>query len=174
LKIEPLGDLRRHEDIEEWSVSDPIPVPYLGNQKVKFIVEGIEDDNSPEDFSISIKQFLSLSESDQLGAAPYLFHEYRRAANVLDEEDLLVHVGAVSEVWRHVQMTAIYVSRRHRADNLVYVQVTGNCGWDPEHGIQVVFRRGNVLARVSSQDGHLTTADAYALPEDQNTIVYGT
>lgn len=54
----------------------------------------------------------------------------------------------------------------------MYVQLTGSCDWEKEHGLQVVLRQGRTLSRVSSQDGHLTTAEAYALPEERNTITY--
>ena len=49
----------------------------------------------------------------------------------------------------------------------VYVQVACECAWESEHGLQLVFRQGATLSRVSDQDGHLTHADAYDLPEDQ-------
>jgi hypothetical protein len=36
--------------------------------------------------------------------------------------------------------------------------------------LQIVYRRGSELSRVSAQDGHLTHTDAFDLPEDQDRI----
>ena len=45
-----------------------------------------------------------------------------------------------------------------------------DCDWEPEHGLQLVFRKGQSLSRVSDDDGHLTYSDAFNLPEDQDRI----
>ena len=44
------------------------------------------------------------------------------------------------------------------------------CTWDQEHGLQIIYRRGAELSRVSQQDGHLTTSDAYARPDSEDRI----
>ncbi|WP_442483777.1 DUF6985 domain-containing protein [Aeoliella sp. SH292] len=172
MNIEPLGDLLRDDDIEDWFVSEYIAVPYVGGAELQFILDGIEDDNSPEDFSDAIKQFLALSMSERNAASPYVFGSYQRFVELVGEDELDFTIGSKEEVWQHVFITGVHVSRRHWRDKEVYVQLTGNCDWEQEHGIQIVLRRGHILARVSDQDGHLTTADAYNLPENQNTIVY--
>ena len=79
-------------------------------------------------------------------------------------------MGGPEEVWAHLQPTAIHVSRRHRRDQRVYVQITAECDWEPEHGLQIVYCEGNRLVRVSDQDGHLTHTDAYDLPEAEDRI----
>jgi len=50
------------------------------------------------------------------------------------------------------------------------VQITAECEWEPEHGLQIVYRDGSELKRVSQQDGHLTYVDAYGLPESEDRI----
>ncbi len=170
--IEPLGQLQRDPDIEEWFVSGDVSIPYLVGESLQFIIESIEDDEAPEEFEQAIRNFLSLSEVDRQEATPYVFQNYRCFVDAVGEDEFNFTIPSSSEVWDHVQMTAVHVSRRSCAEKDVYVQITGNCGWEQEHGLQVVLRRGNILARVSDQDGHLTTADAYALAEEQNTIIY--
>ncbi|MCL7419884.1 MAG: hypothetical protein M8364_03145 [Methylobacter sp.] len=172
MTIEPLGQLQRDPDIEEWLVSRDVSIPYLDGQSLQFIIECIEDDETPEDFEQAIRNFLSLTADDRHEATPYVFQNYRQFVEAVGEDEFDFTIPSASKVWEHVQMTAIHVSRRTYAEKDVYVQITGNCDWEQEHGLQVVLRRGNILARVSDQDGHLTTADAYALSEEQNTIIY--
>ena len=168
----PLGELKRDPDIEEWLVSGEIPIPYLDGQLLQFIIEGIEDDKAPKDFENAIRNFLSLSVGDRQEATPYVYQNYRQFVEAVGEDEFDFTVDSVSKVWEHVQITGIHVSRRPYAEKDVYIQIIGECDWEKEHGLQVILRRGNVLARVSDQDGHLTTADAYALHEEQNTITY--
>lgn len=170
--IEPLGQLQRDPDIDEWFLSGEVQIPYLSGQSLQFIIESIDDDEAPEEFEQAIKNFLALSEADRQEATPYVFQNYRRFVVAVGEDEFDFTISSASGVWDHVQMTAIHVSRRSYAEKDVYIQIIGECDWEQEHGLQVILRRGNVLARVSDQDGHLTTADAYALPEEQNTITY--
>ncbi len=41
-------------------------------------------------------------------------------------------------------------------DNLIYIQIAAECDWEEEHGLQIIYKNGNQLSRVSEQDGHLT------------------
>ena len=172
MNLHPLGELRRDPDIEEWFNSGYVPVPYLGGDEVAFVVEGIEDDPAPHEFTEAISRFLSLSEADREIAAPFAFETYRRFVDMVGEEEFDFTINAPAEIWPHIDITAVHVSRRPYGDKKVYIQMTGNCDWEQEHGFQVVLREGHELARVSEQDGHLTTADAYALPEEQDAIIY--
>ena len=45
------------------------------------------------------------------------------------------------------------------------------CEWEQEHGLQLVFRQGKKLTRVSDQDGHLTKADAYGIPDNEDKLL---
>ncbi|WP_424556342.1 DUF6985 domain-containing protein [Streptacidiphilus pinicola] len=38
------------------------------------------------------------------------------------------------------------------------------CAWEPEHGLQIVFRRGCSVSKVGPFDSHLTNVSAFALP----------
>lgn len=45
------------------------------------------------------------------------------------------------------------------------------CDWEEEHGLQLVFRQGKKLTRISDQDGHLTEADAYDKPDEEDELL---
>ncbi|MFC7668884.1 DUF6985 domain-containing protein [Hymenobacter humi] len=45
------------------------------------------------------------------------------------------------------------------------------CEWEVEHGLQLVFRQGRMLTRVSQYDGHLTESQAEDIPEEQDALM---
>jgi len=161
--IPGLGDLRPDPDVPEWSVSQPVRVSLFAGAALRFVVT--VDDDSPDLFA-AIEQFLGLADRDRLAASDRVCENYRTFLDVADIEPL--DVATPSEIWRFVTPTEVRVDRRSRRDEAIYVTVACECEWEPEHGLQLVFRRGSVLSRVSEQDGHLTHADAYALPDDQD------
>jgi hypothetical protein len=40
-------------------------------------------------------------------------------------------------------------------DQRVYVSVECECDWEPEHGLQIVFRDGATVTKVGPYDGHV-------------------
>ncbi|MGW1529765.1 DUF6985 domain-containing protein [Streptomyces sp. NPDC002159] len=46
-------------------------------------------------------------------------------------------------------------------DRQVYVSVECECAWEPEHGLQIVFRRGCSVTKVGPFDSHLTNVSAF-------------
>lgn len=165
--LPPLGELTPDADAPEWWVSQPVAVPFLDGQRVSFTVTAEATDGVyPPDVAEAVRQFLALGPDDRAAAAPLVFQNYADFADAVTEVE--VEIDGPAAVWDHVRVTGIHVDRRPRRDRDVYVQVTCNCDWEVEHGLQLVFRRGSRLVRVSDQDGHLTRADAYDLPEDHD------
>ena len=75
------------------------------------------------------------------------------------------------EIWKFVHPQEIYVTRRSYNDCDIYVQITCECDWEQEHGLQLVFRQGRKLTRVSEQGGHLTEADAFDIPDSEDNLL---
>ena len=168
MNIPLLGRLDAEPDSPEWLKSQPRPVPFFDGQKLEFVLDSLEESDK-EDVNDAIASFLKLDPSDRLAASQYVFANYVKMA--ARDPDLDCRIESEDAVWDHVQPTAVCVSRRDRRDCAIYVAISANCDWDQEHGLQIVFRRGSELARVSDYDGHLTHTDAYDLPEDQDRIV---
>jgi hypothetical protein len=159
-----IGDLTQDPHIPEWWTSQPVPVPYFSGAPISFTILVDETDSGyPPEVSEAIKSFLSLGTLDRLAASDRVFKNYQVFADAV--QDIGVETEDSVSVWNHVRPTEIYV---HRRDKDIYVQVACNCDWEIEHALQLVFRHGSKLIRVSEQDGHLTQADAYGLPEDQD------
>lgn len=171
MNIEPLGQVYRDDDIEEWFESDPIKIPFLDGRELTFVLENIEEDGRLDEFTSAVTKFLALASEDRDSATPYLFQCYANFLAAVGPDELDFTIEDPTDVWRHVTPSQIHVSRRPYGDAAVHVQIVGNCDWDREHGIQIVFREGNVLRRVSSQDGHLAYCDAYNVPESEDRIV---
>ena len=169
MNIPRLGSLHSVSRIPEWLVSGPISVPYFDGQQLTFTLDGLTEVDT-NDVIIAIEAFLSLDTTARLAASPYVFQNYRRVADAVGDNEIGFQVATPDKIWFHIHPSEIFVSRRHRRDQLIYIQITAECDWEREHGLQIIYRRGYELSRVSVQDGHLTITDAYDIPEDQDRI----
>ncbi|HTM45960.1 MAG TPA: hypothetical protein VL137_13460 [Polyangiaceae bacterium] len=170
MTIEPLGEVTPDKSIPEWLVSEPTETAYFPGTKLVFVFENILEDTNTEEFASAARAFLNLTVADRDLATSHVFKNFTDFANAVGPEDVHVKIARQADVWRHVHPTAVHVSRRPYGDKSVYVQITAECDWEPEHGLQITYRHGNNLRRVSQQDGHLTHTDAYDLPEDEDRI----
>ena len=89
-----------------------------------------------------------------------------------DEYDkVLWEIKDKNDIWNHVQPYEIYVERRPYEDKDIYINIICDCDWELEHGLQLVFRQGKQITRVSMIDGHLTEADAYDKPDSEDELL---
>jgi hypothetical protein len=167
-----LGKLRPDPNFPEWLVSRKTPVPYFEGRKLQFILEDLATDPGLNDFRNAVAAFLHLTVDDRSLATQYVYRNCSRFVEAVGADDFDFTIDQPTQVWSYVYPEAIHVSRRYRRDEKVYVQIVANCEWEKEHGLQIVYREGKTLVRVSAQDGHLTTTDAYDLPEKQDRICY--
>jgi hypothetical protein len=172
MKSSVLGELKQDSNIEEWYYSEPVKVPLLENQKLKFVVEVAEGEEVPADADEAIRAFLHLKAQDKNSITPYLYEYYKSLVVAVDEEERELTIDAAEDVWRYVEFEEIHVARRLWGDQKIYIKIEGECHWDEEHGLQIVMRSGNELCRVSGQDGALTNTDAFASCIDESVILY--
>jgi hypothetical protein len=66
-------------------------------------------------------------------------------------EDLAEPVAAAAvaavtpiRIWQHVQFNGVIVPR-HGGTQDRYVFLSGNCSWDPEHGVELLFKNGRLF-----------------------------
>jgi len=165
MRIDQLGELTPDRDVPEWLVSNTVAIPYFSGARLRFVFDGLEDDDKPDEVASAVRRFLGLSVRDRDEAAPRLFDNYREICTAIGEGRVGVALGGPADAWNHVRPDEIRVTRRSRGDRKVYVQITAECAWEREHGLQIVYRDGFELGRVSQQDGHLTPADALGLSD---------
>ncbi|MFS8098632.1 hypothetical protein LFM09_15985 [Lentzea alba] len=160
------------EDEYDGLVSAPVPVPLFGNVAMPFRVDEYESDPAPEDFHAAIRTFLSLDRAVLEEAGPAVFAYYRDVADEVGDEDGFPLIADPDEVWDHVKFDREEASvQRDGEGGPVYVSVACDCAWEPEHGLQLVFRDGARVTKVGPFDGHLTNASAYAR-DDLNDTIY--
>ena len=170
-----LGDLvvGKHRN---W-VSEPVPVPMFGGEPMIF---GIDEAALGPGLEAAVMAFLSLSDRDRMAASPWIFASWTDTVDAIRARPYLYLPNAQpildlplresGDVWALVRHSGGVSIQRREEDALLYVSVGLRVPWDPEHGLVLTWRRGEVLSRVSEYDGHLTTADAYGLPESEDRI----
>ena len=163
-----LGKLTPDARFADWLVSAPVAVTLLRGKPVAFILEAVENDRRPAEFHAAVAAFLALADAARVATERHVFALYRSFADDFKEEyDWPFRIAEPSGVWPHVDATEVRVKREDDGNNApVYVQVAAECDWEVEHGLQLVYSGGNVLTRVSTQDGWMSGADAYDLSEE--------
>jgi Domain of unknown function (DUF6985) len=79
------------------------------------------------------------------------------------DDEWYVEIAGPQDVLDHIRFGGEpVVTRGKHGDPRVYVSVECECDWEPEHGLQVVFRDDNTITKVGPYDGHLPNAAAYA------------
>ena len=169
MTIPALGELKPYPALPKWLCSEPIEIPFLEGMQMPIILTDLKDSDQDEIIE-AVNAFLKLSSSDRAQAAEHVFNNYKDMKDYVDESDLGCEINSAREVWPHVHPKQIYISRRRYRGKEIYVQIAAECDWEQEHGLQIVYRKGGVLSRVSAQDGHLSYVDAYAVSEDQDRI----
>jgi len=88
-----------------------------------------------------------------------IFENYLKIRDEV-EDSTMPDIAAATDIWSHLDPRAILIPR-HRASKCAYFFVEAECGWEPEHGLEVLFRGGEVL-QVTQQEG-LSMNQAWSL-----------
>jgi hypothetical protein len=171
MQIPLVGPVTKDERFD-WLYSTPMPLKVFGNKEIRIVLEGYEEDGNQQDFHLAISTFLSIGEDVLIAAEPHVFNYYRDINEYLAPSDEgYVGINTPSEVWDHVQVgEEAFVGRRPYGDKGIYVSIECNCDWEPEHGLQIVFKNGKSVCKVGPYDGHITNADAYADEQLENVV----
>jgi len=121
-----------------------------------------------------LTNFLNLNSLDRNSISDLA---YKNCKDFLDDvgfdeaDEALRQIKDHIEIWNFIHPTEIYVTRRPYKDQDVYVMLACECDWEQEYGLQLVFRQGKQLTRISAQDGHLTEADAYGKSDEEDELL---
>lgn len=170
MEIPGLGECELNE-IYECYGSVPLSVPLLNGAKCRVLVGGYEEDLNKADFHEAIANFLHPGNAALEAAEPYIFKYYLDVKESIEPEYDFPTITEPSSVWQFIQFGKdAIVSRRSDDDKSIYISLECNCDWEPEHGLQIVFKNGAVINKVGPYDGHLTYSDAYADDSLENVI----
>ncbi len=170
-----VGTLHQHEEIRDWWKSAPVHVELVDAElPVSFIeFEPERDGDFLKDAEEALTNFLELSSFYRLQMIKYIHQYFLEFSEYLDEKTFPEKMKDVQPlaIWNFVYPTEIFVSRRLKNDKDIYIVLACECEWDKEHGLQLVFRKGMKLTRVSDQDGHVTEADAFDIPDSEDALL---
>jgi hypothetical protein len=172
-----LGQLTQDDNFEDWWKIDNVSVPFFDNKNVQFTfmdVDPTADTTFIDEADKALRNFLNLTTEYR---NTYSELVYKNCTDILDELGYdtvnpdLANLKDPNGIWRFVNPSGIYVSRRHRRDMDIYLAVSCGCDWEEEHGLQLVFKQGKKLTRISGHDGHITEADAYNIPDEEDEML---
>ena len=172
MEIPVIGNVTKDNQLG-WLYSGEIKLSIL-NGFGKLVLDGYEKDSKRSDFIKAVKNFMSL-DSNFLKCVEIELFQYYEDTIVLSglEDGEYVPIDSLDDVWNHVRLgKEPIVSRRHHGDKGIYISLECECDWEEEHGLQIVFKNGNVINKLGSYDGHLTNSDAYAKKELEDVIYY--
>jgi len=172
-----IGQLKQEDKFPDWWKSSKIEVPFFENEKLTVTFMDFEpehDETFIEEADQALTNFLKLNLADRNSISDLAYGNYKDFLDAVDFDDAdqpLIQIKDYNEIWNFIQPTEIYVTRRPYKDHDVYLTIECECDWEQEHGLQLVFRQGKQLTRISDQDGHLTEADAYGKPDEEDELL---
>ena len=174
---EILGKLRQEVDFPDWWKSDEFDIPFFGNEKLTITFINFEPEHDKtfiNEADKALTNFLKLNKEDRNGISKLVYKncmEFLDAVDFDEADEPLRQIKNINEIWNFIQPTEIHVTRRPYKDQDMYVQILCECDWEQEHGLQLVFRQGKKLTRISDQDGHLIEADAFDKPDSEDILL---
>ncbi|WP_207784596.1 DUF6985 domain-containing protein [Marinifilum breve] len=173
-----IGVLFQDEQFDDWWEAEPREIPFFDNKKMKITFMNLvwkEDSKFIEEADQALERFLLKTELDRKELSEILFKyciDFLDLVDYEDEDGQLRQILDKNDIWNYVYPQEIFVERRHRRDENIYINLACECEWEKEHGLQLVFRQGRRLTRVSEQDGHLTESDAYDLSDKEDKLLH--
>ena len=165
-------------DFEDWWQGRDLELPFFDHQPLPVVFMGVHPGLDPQfakDADAALRAFLAKTSADRLRASRPVFdncQEFMEAVGVNEDNQAMAELQKVEDIWRFVHPQTVYLSRRSRRDLSVYLHISCQCDWEEEHGLQLVFRRGQDLVRVSAEDGHVTESDAYDRPDEEDAMLW--
>ena len=159
--------------------SKKIEVPFFDYQKFSVLFHfGRKDDINgfmPQ-ADLALTHFLQRTVEDRNAISE---HVYKNCMGFLDgvvfvETDIPLRlIKDKNDIWKYIYPGGISIKRRDCSDGDIYVTAVCIGDWDKEygHGLQFIFRQGKKITRISDYDSHLTDADAYDIPDEEDELL---
>jgi hypothetical protein len=169
------GPLTLDEDLG-WYYSAPVAAGALRGAVGQIVVtdDSLVDDDR-DAVHDAVASFLTADDHALREASPHAFAYYRDTVRLVREQGWSLQIPEIARqesVWDYVSFGAeFHVDRGFDGDRQVYVSIECECAWEPEHGLQLVFRAGSKVTKVGPFDGHLTNESAFGR-EDLEGAVY--
>ena len=172
-----LGELTQDENFSNWWKSKAIKFPFFDSMRLPVIYMDFDPDHDPDflqEADNALTNFLTLNPADRNSISELAYKnciDFLDAIGFDESYESLRNLVEQNEIWKLIHPSEIYVTRRPYKEQDMYVQIACACDWEQEHGLQLVFRQGKKLTRISDQDGHLTEADAYGKADEEDELL---
>jgi hypothetical protein len=172
-----LGSLTQDKDLDDWWKSSDFEIPFFNNRKLPIIFTRCypeQDELFIEEADQALTNFLNLNTTYRNSISNLAYKNCMDFLNDIafdNADDPLRAITDKKDIWNFIHPTGIYVTRRPYKELDMYVQLACECDWEPEHGLQLIFRQGSKLTRISDQDGHVTEADAYGKADGEDELL---
>lgn len=172
-----LGQFTQDNNFSDWWKSEAFEIPFFDNKRLPVIFMGFEPDHDTtflQEADLALTNFLKLNSADRNSISELAYKncmDFLDAVGFEEADQSLKEIKDKNEIWKFIHPSEIYVTRRPYKEQDLYVFVACECEWEQEHGLQLVFRQGKKLTRISDQDGHLTEADAYNKPDEEDELL---
>jgi hypothetical protein len=147
--IKGLGEMRRDVDSRffDWLRSGPVRVELFEGKLLPFIIETEEVDlaSSRESIESVVANFLALNVSQREGITELVYKNYELYIEGVDPPPS--EVDDPSDIWKYIYPEDVFV-KQGLEDKDFYIVVSGGCGWEPEHGLEMVFKHGDQIVSV--------------------------
>ncbi len=160
IELSPIGELQ-HDSYESWT-RESVAIPLFNESLPVTVMDFNPQDPTQRDrlskLSEALSAFLRLGEADRMRASELVnqnCQEFIEAVGVEGWNQEMADVVDPNMIWRFVYPREVLISYSDEHD-AVFVVLSCDCDWEEEHGLQLVYRDGNTLVRVSQKDGHYT------------------
>lgn len=146
-----VGQLTQDKNFEEWWNSELVEIPYFKNKQLKIVFTEVDSESYIQLADIALENFMQLSISDSNNNSSQIIENYKQ--NLIFDYTIRLELKSDDEIWNFVYPSNILLVQNE--DGVFYVLVECGCEWEEEHGLQLVFKNGQQLTRVSYNDGGL-------------------
>jgi hypothetical protein len=148
--VKGLGEMRQHSSFPDWLCSEPVRVELFEGKLLPFIIETEEVDlvSSRESIESAVTNFLALNADRRSGITELVYRNYEHYREVWDPPP--PEVKDPSDVWMYIYPGEVFVTQGLE-DKDFYIKISGDCEWEPEHGLEMVFKHGDQVVSVGQQ-----------------------
>lgn len=153
--LKSIGKLSIHPDEpDDWLMSEKVQIPCFDNEELvfTFFTYDIEDKNFINEVDLVIQRFLKIGKTERVKFFTPIFENYKENYNLQRELENNPKVENENEVWDLIYPHQIIVCSGDNEDENIYLIFICECEWEEEHGLQLVFKNGETLTRVSAID----------------------
>lgn len=153
---ELLGELTPDEYGDVWEAK-PLAVGYFDGLVLPVALQYVSSaDRTAIDEALA--NFLRLDGRDKAMAATAVLANCQNFLGMIDLSSEAGHAMAAltnpDDIWTYVDCQSLSIVRDDGdGEPSLYVVLVCECEWEPEHGLQIIYRNGSQLCRVSEQDG---------------------